>query len=277
MMIETSSVTFSPGRDEMNMYDGLRDLPAGVVSDEAGLAIAKQIFLPPGDAYRRPTRRIGRAASASPRLPPLRRAPPFRSRRAPRARRGRPRSGPPRAWASYASWVRPPGRARPGRSRARGPANPAGQARAGQRPRQPGDQGKAGLIERCASGLAKKAPSSQAAPSTFLPHFLRVGNGISKIRQMQPPESLGKNGGKAADGAPMPVSIGRFRPPPTSTAGVFCGYEFRAPSRMAPRDPHHESNPLHPLSADPTNSSSPTSPRPPRDRTRPSCASRPRR
>ena len=30
-------------------------------------------------------------------------------------------------------------------------------------------------------------------------------------------------------GGPMPVSIGRFRLPPTSTVGVFCGYEFRAP------------------------------------------------
>ena len=50
MTIDTSLLTLSAGRDEMNMYDGLRDLACGLVSDEVGLAIAKQTFLPPGAA-----------------------------------------------------------------------------------------------------------------------------------------------------------------------------------------------------------------------------------
>jgi hypothetical protein len=32
----------------MNMYGGLRDFAGGVVSEEVGLAMAKQTFLPPG-------------------------------------------------------------------------------------------------------------------------------------------------------------------------------------------------------------------------------------
>jgi hypothetical protein len=50
MMIDTSLFTLSAGRDEMKMYVGLRGRPAGVVSEVAGLAIAKQSFLPPGVA-----------------------------------------------------------------------------------------------------------------------------------------------------------------------------------------------------------------------------------
>lgn len=50
MMIDTSLLTLSPGRDEMNMYDGLRGRPGGAVSEVAGFAMAKQTFLPPGVA-----------------------------------------------------------------------------------------------------------------------------------------------------------------------------------------------------------------------------------
>ena len=47
---EISLFTLSAGRDEMNMNVGSRDLPGGSVSDDDGLALAKQIFFPPGDA-----------------------------------------------------------------------------------------------------------------------------------------------------------------------------------------------------------------------------------
>ena len=50
MMIETSLTTLSAGRVEMNMKTGLRGRLGGLVSDEAGLAIAKHTFLPPGEA-----------------------------------------------------------------------------------------------------------------------------------------------------------------------------------------------------------------------------------
>src|ERR1700722_19518089 len=53
-MIETSSLTFSAGRVEMNMKEGLRVLPGGVVSEDDGLAIAKQTFFPAGDAVYAP-------------------------------------------------------------------------------------------------------------------------------------------------------------------------------------------------------------------------------
>jgi hypothetical protein len=50
MTIETSLLTFSAGREEMNMNEGLRDLAGGLVSDDVGRAMAKQTFLPPGEA-----------------------------------------------------------------------------------------------------------------------------------------------------------------------------------------------------------------------------------
>jgi hypothetical protein len=50
MMIDTSLLTLSAGREEMNMYDGLRGRSGGLVSEDEGFAIVKQIFLPPGEA-----------------------------------------------------------------------------------------------------------------------------------------------------------------------------------------------------------------------------------
>ena len=46
-MIEISLLTLSAGRDEMNIYGELRDLPGGSVSDDEGGALAKQTLLPP--------------------------------------------------------------------------------------------------------------------------------------------------------------------------------------------------------------------------------------
>src|SRR5262245_25274432 len=46
-MIETSSLTFSDGRDEMNMYGGSRGRFGGVVAVLLGFDRAKQTFLPP--------------------------------------------------------------------------------------------------------------------------------------------------------------------------------------------------------------------------------------
>ena len=50
MAIETSLLTFSPGRLVTNKYGGLRDFPGGSVSETLDLAMAKQTFFPPGDA-----------------------------------------------------------------------------------------------------------------------------------------------------------------------------------------------------------------------------------
>src|ERR1700682_4764254 len=46
MMSETSSLTFSAGRDDTNRNAGSRGRPGGVVCEFAGLASAKQTFLP---------------------------------------------------------------------------------------------------------------------------------------------------------------------------------------------------------------------------------------
>jgi hypothetical protein len=50
MMIDTSFLTLSAGREEMNMNEGLRGRLGGAVSEDEGLAIAKQVFFPPGEA-----------------------------------------------------------------------------------------------------------------------------------------------------------------------------------------------------------------------------------
>jgi hypothetical protein len=47
-MTETSSLTFSAGRVEMNIQAGSRGRFGGDVLELAGFARAKQIFLPPG-------------------------------------------------------------------------------------------------------------------------------------------------------------------------------------------------------------------------------------
>src|SRR5260370_30411362 len=53
-MTETSSLTFSAGRVEMNIQAGSRGRFGGDVLELAGLASAKQIFLPPGLAVYAP-------------------------------------------------------------------------------------------------------------------------------------------------------------------------------------------------------------------------------
>src|SRR5712675_1695430 len=50
MMSETSSLTFSAGRDDTNRNAGSRGRPGGVVCEFAGLASAKQTFLTAGAA-----------------------------------------------------------------------------------------------------------------------------------------------------------------------------------------------------------------------------------
>jgi len=49
-MIETSLATLSAGRVEMKVKTGLRGRFGGTVSVDVGLAIAKQTFLPDGEA-----------------------------------------------------------------------------------------------------------------------------------------------------------------------------------------------------------------------------------
>src|SRR5215468_2267049 len=53
-MTETSSLTFSAGRVEMNSQTGSRGRFGGDVLELAGLARAKQTFLPPGLAVYAP-------------------------------------------------------------------------------------------------------------------------------------------------------------------------------------------------------------------------------
>src|SRR5215470_8859157 len=53
-MTETSSLTFSAGRVEMNSQAGSRGRFGGDVLELAGLASAKQTFLPPGLAVYAP-------------------------------------------------------------------------------------------------------------------------------------------------------------------------------------------------------------------------------
>src|SRR5215470_14219829 len=69
-MIETSSLIFSAGRDDTNMYAGSRGRFGGDVLEFIGLASTKQTFLPPGVAVYAPQSpnwpsRVGCAAPAA--------------------------------------------------------------------------------------------------------------------------------------------------------------------------------------------------------------------